>query len=117
MRNRPRLTKDGKLITPSETRIAAKKMVKGVKDSTHFQEINGKDYKINWDMTQKRTLTRKQVKQFSWIIIMMDHKPDYETYCKKILKQIYPWIASKNVEKEYKRAFRKIGDYDLQELI
>ena len=117
MRHRPRLTKDDKLITPTETWKAAKEMVKGVKDSTHCIEIDGVQHTIEWDMTQKRTLTRKQVKQFSWIIIMMDHKPDYETYCKKILKQIYPWIAQKNVEKGYKRALRKIGDYDLKDLI
>ena len=68
-------------------------------------------------MTQKRTLTRKQVMQFSWIIMQMEHKDEYPKWCKKILKDIYPWIPYKNIEREYKRAFNKKGDYFLKELI
>ena len=117
MKDRPRLTKDGELRTPTETRKAAKQVTDGVLNGTHYIEIDGVKKHIKFDMTRNRTLTRKQVMQFSWIIMLMDHKDEYEFYCKKILKEIYPWIPHRNIIREYNRAFKKKGDYILKELI
>ena len=92
MESRPRLTKDGQLRTPTETWKVAKEVKEGILEGTHYIEVDGVKKYIKFDMTRNRTLTRKQVMQFSWIIIQMDHKDNYEFYCKKILKEIYPWI-------------------------
>ena len=47
MNNRPRLTKDGQLITPTETRKAAKQVTDGVLNGTHYIEIEGVKKHIN----------------------------------------------------------------------
>ena len=117
MKDRPRLGTNGELRTSTETWKAVKEVTDGVKKETHYIEIDGVKQTINFDMTRKRTLTRKQVMQFSWIIMQMEHKDEYPKWCKKILKDIYPWIPYKNIEREYKRAFNKKGDYFLKELI
>ena len=117
MESKSRLTKDGQLITPTETRNAVAEAIRGILEGTHYVEVDGVKKYIKFDMTKSRTLTQTQVKQFSYIIILLDHKEDYEFHCKKLLKEIYPTIPSRSINREYQRAVRKKGEFMPYELV
>ena len=68
MKDRPRLTKDGELRTPTETRKAAKQVTDGVLNGTHYIEIDGVKKHIKFDMTRNRTFDTQ-----AGHAVLMDH--------------------------------------------